>query len=169
MPVIADGDFVLCESTPVSAYVDATLGGGKLAGATPQEKAVVAIFIDQQASKVMQTFYPYLMAQTDEKRAEGKANFEAALAAMSDFLRVRGGPFVLGASPSLADTSVWPFFCRGEIVLGHYRGWAMPEGERYAPLAKWVAAMKELPMVKRTTADPKVLIDGYAGYAAGTL
>jgi glutathione S-transferase len=39
VPVIVDGDFALCESTPVAAYIDATRGGERLAGATPQERA----------------------------------------------------------------------------------------------------------------------------------
>ena len=167
VPVIEDGDFVLCESTPVSAYIDSTRGGGRLAGATAQERAAVSIFIDGVGAKVMQTFYPFLMAQTDEKRAEGKRAFDAALGAMSDALRARGGPFLLGASPSLADTSVWPFIHRGVVVLGHYRGFALLEGERFAPLTAWVLAMRALPAVQSTTADPKVLIEGYAGYAAG--
>jgi glutathione S-transferase len=117
----------------------------------------------------MQKFYPYLKAQTDEARAAGRRDFDAALGAMADALRARGGPFLLGARPSLADTSVFPFIRRAEVVLTHYRGWAMPEGERFAPLATWLAAMNALPGVKKTVdaVDPKVFIDGYAGYAAG--
>jgi len=167
--VIDDAGFVMCESGPVSAYVDETRGGGRLGGATAVERATIAVFNSVVGDRVMQKFYPYLMAQTDEAKAKGKADFEAALGAMSDALRARGGgPFVLGAKPSLADTNTWPFWTRAVVCLGHYRQWSPPAGERFDALHKWAAAMSELPFVKRTAVDNEVFIKGYEKYANGS-
>ena len=165
VPVIEDGEFVMCESTPVAAYVDETRGGSRLAGASAQDRAVLAIFASSAGEGVMKAFYPFLMAQTDEAREKGKAGFDTALGAMSDALRARGGPFVLGATPSLADTGVWPFYARAMVLLPHYRGWALPTGERFEPLQRWASAMGELPYVKSTAVAPSVWIEGYAHYA----
>ena len=167
VPVIVDGDFVMCESAPVAAYVDETRGGGRLAGASAQDRAVIAIVNSSAGDRVMQKFYPYLMGQTDEAKAKGKADFEAALGAFSDALAKRGGPFILGSAVSLADTNVWPFWVRAQVCLGHYRGWTCPTEERFAPLLKWAAAMSELPWVQKTAVDKDVFVIGYEKYAMG--
>jgi glutathione S-transferase len=167
VPVIDDDGFVMCESGPVSAYIDETRGGGKLGGASAVDRASIAVFGSVVGDRVMQKFYPFLMAQTDEAKAKGKLEFEAALGAMSDALRTRGGPFVLGASVSLADTSVYPFWTRAVVVLGHYREWTPPSGERFGPLHTWAAAMGALPFVSKTAVDGAVFIEGYRGYATG--
>ena len=102
VPVIDDGGFLMCESVPVAYYLAETRGGG-LVPADARDRAAVTIFNDQVGAPVMQKFYPFLMAKTDEAEAKGKADFVAALLALSRALGRRGGPYALGASLSLAD------------------------------------------------------------------
>ena len=112
------------------------------------------------------------MAQTEEDRAKRGAAFDAALASFSAALAAHGnaGPFVLGERLSLADVDVWPFVVRAIAVLGHYRGWKLEAlaGDAYAALHRWVAAMRALESVKKTTVPDSVFIEGYASYANGT-
>jgi len=166
VPVIDDGGFLMCESVPVAYYLAETRGGG-LVPADARDRAAVTIFNDQVGAPVMQKFYPFLMAKTDEAEAKGKADFVAALLALSRALGRRGGPYALGASLSLADVLVWPFIARTVTVLGHYKDFSLGEleGAEFAPLHAWVAAMRARPAVARTTAPDELLIDGYKTYA----
>ena len=166
VPVIEDAGFVLCESAVVAAYVDETRGGGRLSGADAKERAAIAIFNEQVGGPVMQKFYPFLMAQTPEAQAAGRAAFEAALSSFDKALAARGGPFAMGERLTLADTNVWPFVLRAMVVLGHYREWAL-DAARFPHAQRFVDAMRALPSVQATTVDPKVFIEGYAQYANG--
>ena len=167
VPIIEDKDgFVLCESAVVANYVDEVYFQNKLSGNSAKDRARIAIFNDQIGSRVMQKFYPYLMAVEVEAQTKTKNDFDAALVALEGALGQCGGPFVLGSQPSLADTNLWPFIVRAEVVLGHYRNWSL-DTSRFPNIAKYVEAMRTLKCVKDSTVDPNVFIDGYADYATG--
>lgn len=167
VPVIEDVDgFILCESAVVAAYIDEKYNSNKLSGTSPKDRARIAIFNDQIGSRVMQKFYPYLMTVDTEAQEKAKNDFEAALTALEIALGQCEGPFVLGLQLSIADTNLWPFLLRAEIVLGHYRNWSLDDA-RFPKVKTFINAMKELKCVKDSTVDPSVFIEGYADYAAG--
>jgi glutathione S-transferase len=166
VPIIEDNGFVLCESAVVASYVDEVYFQSKLSGKNAKDRARIAIFNDQIGSRIMMKFYPYLMTVEAEAQNKAKNDFESALTALEGALGQCGGPFVLGELPSLADTNLWPFLLRAEIVLGHYRNWKL-DTERYSNVAKYMSAMRTLKCVKESTVDPNVFISGYEDYANG--
>lgn len=174
VPVIDDAGFLLAESVQVSYYLAETRGGA--AGAPPlvptdaKDRAYLSLFNDQVGAPVMQKFYPFLSAKTADAEAKARAEFVAALRALSLALGRRGGPFALGPHLSLADVLVWPFVARAIVVLGHYKGFSLEglEGADFDALRAWVAAVKARPAVQRTTAPPEVFIEGYKSYQTDT-
>lgn len=82
--------------------------------------------------------------------------FEAACGDVSKHVRAAGGPFLAGATVSIADFQLWPFMERVLICAKEFSGYdaasATPEMEA------WVAAMQVLPAVQMAQADKKAFL-----------
>ena len=165
VPVLQDGDFSLTESAHVADYVAtkaASEGRPSLLPASPAERAATGLFAEQCVGNLLPPFYGLLRAQKEEEREAAAVKLRAALGAVSAALARLGGPFLLGAAPSIGDFLLWPFVER-LCVLKHYRGFEAPP--ELAPFAAWVAAMGALPAVQKTKQDAAFFVAGYAKYA----
>lgn len=84
---------------------------------------------------------------------------------LSSAIAAHGGPFLLGASPSLGDALLFPFPARF-AALAHHRGFVVPETEAFAAYHAWVAAMRGRPAVAATLSPDELYIQGYGACAA---
>jgi glutathione S-transferase len=163
VPTLIDGDFSLTESAVVAEYV-AGKAAPALLPASPRDRAEAALFVSQGVDGWVKAFYPLLMAQDEAAQAKAAADLVKAAGTLATWLGRRGGPYLLGAAPTLPDFLLWPFLERLS-VLAHYRGFALPTDAAYAPLHAFVAAMGARPSVVAAKQDPAFFIEGYAGYA----
>lgn len=173
VPVLQDGDFVLCESAVVAEYIATKYGaaaGLKLMPELPEQRARYQIFLEQAIGPFVKAFYTLLMAQGDEAVAKAAEEMRTAAARVSTFYTAsqkaagNSGPFFFGPEPTLADICLYPWISR-QSVLTHYRGFSVPAEERFAAYHAFTAAFAELPQAKATAQPAEVFVEAYAAYA----
>lgn len=86
-------------------------------------------------------------------------SFVSACDKLGDIARDSDGPFLLGATPGVADMMPWPFVHRALFCARCFSGFdAMAEGSGLGKHAKtWVAAMRSLDSVQMTMPDDSLL------------
>lgn len=171
VPVLRDGDFLLAESGVIAAYLVDQYGAGAAGvpfnvAPTPKQKALSALLVEQVGGPLVSNFYKLLMNQEAEGQALAATALLAALEALSKSIEsCSGGPFFLGALPSLADIMVYPWVQRFG-VLSFYRGFSVPqEDARFRAFNTWAASMAALEEVARTVMPDAYYISGYESYA----
>ena len=165
VPVLDDNGLLLTESAHVADYVAAKAAGEGRANvlpATPEERIVTGLFTEQVVGPLLAPFYGLLRAQAPEEQAAAAAKLDGALGKLSAALAKRGGPYLLGAKPTIGDFMVWPFIER-MAILEHYRGYKAPA--ELLPLAAFTAAMAAQPFVAKIAQPREFFVAGYAGYA----
>ena len=85
---------------------------------------------------------------------------------LSAALTARGGPFILGAAPSLGDALLFPFAARF-AALEHHRSFVVPATPTYAAFHAWVSAMKARPAVAKTLSPDSLFIEAYGAWRRG--
>jgi glutathione S-transferase len=128
VPILEDGALTLCESGIIADYVlakSAQSGGPDLLPATPEERALTALFVEQVVGRYVGAFYPLLRAKTPEEQAVAAPKFEAAVEAVDAALQRKGGPYLLGSRCTFGDLMLWPFVSRS-WVLALTRGLGPP-------------------------------------------
>ncbi len=78
------------------------------------------------------------------------------------------GPFFSGSTPDIVDIMLFPFALRFETILPHYRGFTIPNDERWKRYHVWYSAAKDRDSFKRTIPEVAKLIEVYQKYADGT-
>jgi len=75
-------------------------------------------------SQVISKFYALLKEQDSDKHKDMLTNLENLIKELDGDIK---GPYILGIQFSLIDIFLIPFFERIEVVLGHFRGFNIPE------------------------------------------
>lgn len=84
---------------------------------------------------------------------------DAALQGLAGSLSKHGGPFLLGAAPTLADIAVYPFAKRF-AVAGEITGYDFGAAGGGA-IGAWLAAMDARLSCATTAADPELLLKAF--------
>ena len=110
VPVLRDGDFVLCESNTICRYLATRAGRVDLLPAEPAARARVEQWMDWQATELNNAWRYAFMAKVRLSPAYTEpAAIAASLAEWNQHMRLldaqlaRGGPYLLGETLSLAD------------------------------------------------------------------
>ena len=160
----------LAESVAVSDYLaalpEAGASGAALLPRTSSERARAALWMDGVVAKLPAAHYALLRAPADVRAAAAAALLAAVAAASAQLARApEGGPFLLGAAPTLPDLFLYPFAER-LVVVKHYRGFAVPDEPRFDAWRKWLAAMRARPSAVATAQSDEFFISAYAKYVA---
>jgi len=105
----------------------------------------------EKHSALIPTIYKLLMEQSvDAQKLLAKTLLEQ-ITAMNEDLKQSKGPYFCGEEFTMADIAMFPFYERLIILLGHYRGFVIPE--TLSHVHTWYKTIGERPSVKVTTAD----------------
>lgn len=92
--------------------------------------------------------------------ATQRSAFEQQLRQLDASLQRHGGPFLLGAHPSLADINIYPFLKRFDVGMRQLAGYnviaALGGG-----IGAWLAAMDARPTCRTSAADSGLLLQAY--------
>ena len=165
VPALAHDGTVVYESAIINEYLDETFPAVRLMPAAPALRAFVRIWIDYLDNHMLDEHYALLKEPDPAKAAELRARDVERLTFIERDGLARhagGGPYWLGAEPTLVDFAYYPFFER----LGawrHYRGLEVPAECRR--LKTWIDAMAGRASVASMANDAAYYIKHYAGYA----
>ncbi|HKU38598.1 MAG TPA: glutathione S-transferase family protein [Polyangiales bacterium] len=168
VPALQHGDVYLWESAIVNEYLDEVFPEPALLPREPVARARARIWVDYANTRFATSFGALLRASVqadlDKHRKEltGVLDYieHAGLAQLSG-----DGPFFLGREPSLVDYAFYPWIERWP-GLEHHRKLALPP--EHTRLARWHAAVRELPAVREHENPASFYIERYARIAAPT-
>ncbi|KAF4619420.1 hypothetical protein D9613_004856 [Agrocybe pediades] len=147
----------------------------------PYARALVRLQADHVNRSLVPAFYRYLQAQEENKQIETGKEFHASLEGLVSLLERAerevvgpGGASGEGEAKSLskglglwvpgetelgwADVMAGPWLYRAKVVLTHYRGFQLPEGEMFNG---WLARLFEHPKFKATCSTEQLYLDSY--------
>ncbi|KAI0711593.1 glutathione S-transferase C-terminal-like protein [Earliella scabrosa] len=135
----------------------------------PYARALVRLQADNVNRSLVPAFYRYLQAQDEAKQIEGAKGFIDAINGLVKLFEraEREGYTAYGlwfekGSLSYADVMAAPWLFRATNVLRHYRGFVLPEGERFRA---YIERILEHPAFKRTCSTEQLYLDSYERYA----
>ena len=167
-----DDDLIrIWESLPTAEYLDATFGGGTLAGRDPHERALVQIWSAHCTDRVQKQYYKALMTKDKTSPAFREAMeqyYEECRSLARAMMTKDDGPYFLGRHFSLVDVALAPFWQRMIWVGGHYMDLQFPPDEpEFDRLQKWWEAVQRRPSVRNTLVCKERLIASYNDYNQG--
>jgi glutathione S-transferase len=151
----------------------------------PYARALARLQGDQINRALVPAFYRYLQAQDEEKQISAGKDFLDAFEGLVKLLE-RAEHEILSPQGSAGDgeaqmlakgLGVWipgqtdlgwadimagPWLYRASIVLPHYRGFELPQGER---VRAWLKRLFEHPAFKATCSTEQLYLDSYERYA----
>ncbi len=164
VPLLIHSGEALFESTAINEYLIESFGpDSSLIPNNPMERARMRAWIQFDETALVPAFYRLLLTE-DELVPQRRSAYLARLQVLAGHL-VKGGPFVLGANPSLADISLHTHVSRLPVLEAE-RGVAL--GEEFAALESWRAAMMEIPAVRQTTISFEEMNEDLAPYIANS-
>ncbi|CAA7258454.1 unnamed protein product [Cyclocybe aegerita] len=151
----------------------------------PYARGLLRLQADHVNRYLVPAFYRYLQAQTEEKQIEGGTEFHDSLEGLVALLERAereilepGGASGEGELQALrkglglwvpgeqdlgwADIMAGPWLFRAKVVLTHYRGFQLPQGER---VKAWLDRLFEHPAFKATCSTEQLYLDSYERYA----
>ncbi|KAH9855614.1 glutathione S-transferase C-terminal-like protein [Lenzites betulinus] len=135
----------------------------------PYARALIRLQADNVNRSLIPAFYRYLQAQDEAKQVEGAKGFADALEGLVALFErahregyTKHGLWHDGGSLSYADVMAAPWLFRATNVLKHYRGFVLPEGERFRA---YVDRVVNHPAFKRTCSTEQLYLDSYERYA----
>lgn len=158
---------LLWESLPVAEYIDTVHGGGKLLNRRddPYQVARQQIWCSHCTDRIQKKFYQALVTQD-------KAIEQACVKEMYEECRAlarvmkKDGPYFDGATFSLVDVALAPFWQRIRTVGPFYFGLTFPwEEVEFQRLDTWWDAVSNRPSVAATLVCESRLIATYSDYA----
>jgi len=167
VPVLVNGEDVVCDSSIVSEYIEEAFPNQLPFGKTPAERAQIRTFINYVDRSFIPPLYMLMAAATPDAREE---RIEKALASwrwIDMFLEHNGyaGDF-LGDGIGLAEISVAPFFLRYEVVA-YYQDFEVPDQPEYERVRRWHDQLLAHPIVQSTAESIPDLIKLYEDYTLG--
>jgi glutathione S-transferase len=161
-----DGQIVLWESLPVSEYIDAVYGGGKLLNRSdPYSVARQQIWCAHCTERIQKKYYQALVAQDKDVEKlcidEFLKECRSLARAMKD-----DGPYFDGNNFTLVDVALAPFWQRILTVGPFYFGLTLPAEEpEFQRLDRWWKAVSKRPSVASTIVGEPRLISTYSDYS----
>jgi glutathione S-transferase len=158
VPILQHGDFTLYETSAIATYIDEAFDGVALQPSQPRERARMHQWIGSLNSY----YYPYIIYHITHERlvfpklgiapdekvvAHALPKVELALQVMDHALGA-GGPYLLGAEPSLADFFFVP--CTYSLSLTDEGKALYP---KFPAFRRWRETMEALPSVQRFRAS----------------
>ncbi|KAI0819470.1 glutathione S-transferase C-terminal-like protein [Trametes gibbosa] len=135
----------------------------------PYARALVRLQADNVNRSLIPAFYRYLQAQDEAKQVEGARGFVDALQGLVTLFEraeregyTQHGLWHDRGSLSYADVMAAPWLFRATNVLKHYRGFVLPEGDRFRA---YIDRLLDHPAFKRTCSTEKLYLDSYERYA----
>ena len=168
VPAIVHNGTTVYDSQICIEYVDESWCTGKaLLPKDPYERAFVRIWSDHITKKIVPPFYAMLIKETEQERQESKDailnNIQLLMNAMSE-----NGPFFLGNEFGMVDIMLAPYAQRIPVLLKTYRGFDIPDNEKFSRYYRWWNAVKDVDAVAQTFQPEDNLIAKYKRYTDGT-
>jgi glutathione S-transferase len=144
VPALEDGDLKLCQSGSILIYLADKLG--KMGGKTPEQKARTREWIFWEGDRLAANIYRPRAIKRGFMKAEDSV-YAMYVNMAKDALKVldtelgAGGPFLVGAEPTIADVAVY-----GDVA---YAGEADIDLSPYANVTAWMARLEKLPGFKK--------------------
>lgn len=173
VPVLQDGELMLCESAVVAEYIDEKFGGKaapRLLPEDPVERAAARLFVNSFEGRNIKTFYGLLMAKPAD-RAELAAGRDQLMVDMSTALLAEQarsghkGPFFFGDRLGWPEVMLYTCFARHAALKVH-RGWEIKEVEETAAVRAWAAACAAHPAIAAVTSEDAFFVEALSGMAA---
>ncbi|KAI5826203.1 glutathione S-transferase, partial [Schizophyllum commune Tattone D] len=134
----------------------------------PYARALVRLQADHVNRTLVPAFYRYLQAQDADAQIKGGQEFHETIRGLTDLFErmereIAGlGLWVEGGELGYVDAMAGPWIFRASIVLKHYRGFTMPEGEKFTA---WTQRLFEHPVFKSTCSTEDLYLESYERYA----
>jgi glutathione S-transferase len=164
-----NGEIVLWESLPVSEYIDAVYGGGKLLKRSdPYSVARQQIWCAHCTDRIQKKYYQALVAQDKEFEKSCIEQFFQECRSLARAMK-DDGPYFDGDCFSLVDVALAPFWQRILAVGSFYLGLTLPaEEHEFQRLERWWEAVSKRPSVASTIVCEPRLISTYSDYSKNT-
>ncbi|KAL1747279.1 glutathione S-transferase [Schizophyllum fasciatum] len=139
----------------------------------PYARALVRLQADHVNRTLVPAFYRYLQAQDADAQIKGGQEFLEAIRGLTDLferaereiaraLKAGLGLWVEGGDLGYVDAMAGPWIYRASIVLKHYRGFTMPEGEKFTA---WTQRLFNHPVFASTCSTEDLYLESYERYA----
>ncbi|KAI0088811.1 glutathione S-transferase C-terminal-like protein [Irpex rosettiformis] len=132
-------------------------------------RALVRLQADHVNRNLVPAFYKYLQAQDIDKQIEGVKEFLSSIEGLVQLFEraekesdSKVGLWHAGNSLSLADVVAGPWLFRATNVLKHYRGFTLPEGDKFRV---YLDRLVNYPAFKRTCSTEELYLESYERYA----
>ena len=159
VPVMKDGDFVLCESMAIVAYLDSRSGRTPLFGSNPRDSARVWEAVSQVLSYLHRDIFadPILSGRARADNPEPIRDGAARLKTELDFFekRLASAPCLCGDTLSATDIALHAFLhfnlrAASREITRNLDLRILPLTDRFPRLAAWTGRIASLPGYDRT-------------------
>ncbi|PSR71401.1 hypothetical protein PHLCEN_2v12668 [Hermanssonia centrifuga] len=130
-----------------------------------RDLALIRLQADHVNRTLIPAFYRYLQAQDEEQQIEGGKEFMSALDGLVKLFErsdaeteTNIGLWKESGQLGLADVMAGPWIFRATNVLAHYRGFSVPEGERFQA---YVERLVNHPAFKKTCSTKDLYLESY--------
>ncbi|KLO06663.1 hypothetical protein SCHPADRAFT_837752 [Schizopora paradoxa] len=164
------------EDTDLHAQIEASLANSERSLLPPKKdpyaRALVRLQCDHVNRSLVPAFYRFLQAQDQEQSIAAGKDFLESLDGLAGLLlraeRESQDPVALGlwhenGSLNLTDAMAGPWLFRASNVLKHYRGFELPENERFN---RWLLRLFNHASFKATCSTEELYLDSYERWYA---
>ncbi|KAH8115880.1 glutathione S-transferase [Phellopilus nigrolimitatus] len=179
VPGLRIGDFSparsLNESTVILEFIEDSADNDTGKSLLPPKsdayaRALVRLQCDQINRTLVPAFYRFLQSQDEKSVVSGAKDFAESLHGLTSLLQraerevgsTACGLWSESGELSLTDVMVGPWLFRATNVLKHYRGFVVPQGERFR---SWLERLFMHPAFKSTCSTENLYLDSYERYA----
>ncbi|CAG9460816.1 unnamed protein product [Pedinophyceae sp. YPF-701] len=169
VPAVEHDGSVVVESADIVQWVDDTFAGPPL---TPEDAAAAAAMrdlIDGPLGRVQSAGFSLMAGSTGRYWGIGSGqtsahweSFVASLKPLADSLERHGGPFLVGAHPTVADILVYPFLERFDVAAQGMMGFDVRADDVHGgAVGRWMDAMAARPSSGVASPDRALLLRAF--------
>lgn len=166
VPVLVHRGRTLYESACIDQYLDEVFEGAPLMPADAGLRSLVRVWLTQASTTFPKVWYRNLVAQGDEI-PETRDRIDEFFQELEDGIEELGGdgPWLTGASPTLADFFFAPFYERMAALQNSFGKYMLPTSDRFPRVRRHIDAALSHPSVVATRLDPDWLSALYRPFA----